>query len=124
MVICMTYDEIKKSLSIITDPATKLEMVMDLGAQMASVPGNAVCSEIDGCASRVEICRVGNNFYGMADSALVRGIVAIIVSMVDGRSPGEIRQMDLLGMFSDLNINLGAGRLNGVNSMIRFLKNL
>ena len=120
----MTYDEIKKSLSLITDPATKLEMVMDLGAQMAPVPNNAVCSEIDGCASRVEICRVGNNFYGSADSALVRGIVAFIISMVDGRSPDEIRKMNLLTMFSDLNINIGAGRLNGVNSMIRFLMNL
>ena len=111
-------------LSAVTDPAMKLELVMDLGAHMATVPDNAICNEITGCASRVEICRLGNHFYGVADSALVRGIVAIMISMVDGRSPDEIRQMDLHSMFTDLNINLGAGRLNGVNSMIRFLTNL
>ena len=120
----MTYDEIKQILSIISDPVEKLEMVMDLGAHIAPVPDNAVCSEISGCASRVEICRVDNHFYGVADSALVRGVVAIIISMVDGKTPDEIKQMDLSQMFADLNINLGAGRLNGVNSMIRFLKNL
>ena len=120
----MTYDEIKQMLSAVTDPAMKLELVMDLGAHMAPAPDNAICTEITGCASHVEICRLGNHFYGVADSALVRGIVAIMISMVDGRSPDEIRQMDLQRMFTDLNINLGAGRLNGVNSMIRFLTNL
>jgi len=120
----MTYNEIKQLLSVVNDPVEKLEMVMDLGAHIAPVPDNAICNEITGCASRVEICRQDNHFYGRADSALVRGIVAIVVSMVDGKSPAEIQQMDLLGMFMNLNINLGAGRLNGVNSMIRFLKNL
>ena len=120
----MTYDAIKNLLSNIPDPVMKLEMVMDLGTHIDAVPENAVCTEITGCASHVEICRAGNRFFGMADSAFVRGVVAIIISMVDGKSPDEIRQMDLLGMFSDLNINLGAGRLNGVNSMVRFLQNL
>ena len=120
----MSYDEIKNVLSVVTEPGEKLEMVMDIGAHMSSVPEGAVCNEISGCASRVEICRDGNRFYGTADSALVRGVVAIIVSMVDGKTPDEIRQMDLYGMFKVLNINLGAGRLNGVNSMIRFLQNL
>lgn len=120
----MTYDEIKNMLSLVSNPVDKLEMVMDFGAHITPVPDGAVCSEITGCASRVEICRIGNRFFGTADSALVRGVVAIIIAMVDGKTPAEIKQMDLSGMFLDLNINLGAGRLNGVNSMIRFLQNL
>lgn len=120
----MTFDEMKKILSTITDPVQKLETVMDFGADLSPVPHDAVCNEITGCTSRVEICRVGNRFYGVADSALVRGIVAILITMVDGKKPDDIKKMDLLGMFSELNINLGAGRLNGVNSMIRFLHNL
>ena len=120
----MTYDEIKKILSVAEDPTTKLELVMDFGAHIMPVPSGAVCNEIQGCASRVEICRKNNRFFATADSALVRGIVAIIIAMVDGKTPDEIRKMDLSGMFKDLHINLGAGRLNGVNSMIRFLQNL
>ena len=67
---------------------------------------------------------MGNNFYARADTAIVRGIVAILISIVDGKTPDEIKKLDLHAMFSSLNINLGAGRLNGVNSMILFLKNL
>ena len=102
----MTYDEIKNILANISDPALKLEMVMDIGKTLLPAPDGAVCSEISGCASRVEICRIKNSFYGTADSAIVRGIVAIIISMVDGKTPDEIRKMDLSQMFMDLNLNI------------------
>ena len=120
----MTFEQIKHLLDMTNDAATRLEMVMDIGRDLASVPKNAVCTEIIGCASFVQICRVGNSFYGVADSAIVRGIVAILISMVDGKSPAQIKKMDLEKMFADLKINVGAARLNGVNSMIRFFKNL
>lgn len=120
----MTFAEIKNILGAIENPVEKLEMVMDLGRMLEAVPEGAVCTEIHGCASRVEICVLKNHFYAVADSALVRGIVAILIAMVDGKSPQEIKQMDIAGEFSALDINLGAGRLNGLNSMIRFLQNL
>ena len=122
--IVVTYDEMKNMLVGVDDAAMKLELVMDFGRRMQDVPENAICSEIVGCASFAEICRAGNNFYGRADSALVRGVVAIITAMVDGKTPDEIKNMDIGAEFSGLNLALGAGRLNGVNSMIRFLKNL
>ena len=40
------------------------------------------------------------------------------------KTPEQIKQMDLSGECASLKLNLGAGRLNGVNSMIRFLQNL
>ena len=120
----MTYAEMKQALAMVDGAVEKLEMVMDFGARLEPVPVNAVCSEIVGCSSFVQICRDGVRFYANADSALVRGIAAIIVAMVDGHSADEIKEMDIAGEFSALGLNLGAGRLNGVNSMIRFLQNL
>ena len=120
----MKFEQIKKTLDSIIDPVEKLEFVMDLGKELVPVPAGAECTEIIGCTSFVQICREKNNFYGVADSAIVRGILFIILSIVDGKVPDEIRQMDLEKIFSELKINIGAARLNGVNSMIRFLKNL
>lgn len=120
----MTYTEIKEILLNITDPVQRLEMVMDFGNDLPAVPGQAVCTQIRGCSSFVEICRLGNNFYGRADSALVRGIVAIVLSMVDGKTPIQIKEMDLRNEWKSLNLNLGASRINGVNSMLGFLENL
>lgn len=121
----LEYEQIKHILGMINDPVEKLEMVMDLGKNLPPVPENAVCNEIVGCVSRVQICLGPNNhFYGIADSALVRGVLVIILSMVDEKTPDEIKKMPLGSMFAELNINLGASRLNGVNSMISFLENL
>lgn len=120
----MNYLEIKRTLSLIEDPIDKLDMVMELGKNLVSVPDSAVCTEIVGCASFVQICRKDNRFYGVADSAMVRGIVAIMLAMVDGKSIEEIKNMDMAGEFSSLNLNFGSGRLNGIQSMINFFKNL
>ncbi len=120
----MQYAEIKRILSMISDPVEKLDAVIDFGAHMPDVPGTAQCTDIVGCSSFAQICRDGNRFYGRADSALVRGIVAIIVAMVDGQSPDQIKKMDLGQEFKSLNLNLGTARLGGVDSMIRFLQNL
>ena len=120
----MTYEEIKKSLSLLTNPSDKLEMVMDLGKDLALVPDNAKCTEILGCASFVEICEKDGFFYGRADSMMVRGIVAIILAMVNGKSIEEIRKLDILSEFNSLNLQFGASRLNGIQSMISFFHNL
>jgi len=120
----MTYPEIKTILSQITDPAERLEFVMELGARLPMIPKDAKATEIKGCASRVEIYRDSANHYsGTADSALVRGVLAILLSMVQGKSAAQIRDMNPYGEFASLHLNLGSGRMNGVNGMIEFLVN-
>ena len=120
----MTYAEIKNALSLVQNPVEKLEMVMDIGKTLLPVPENATCTEIMGCASLVKICQSDNHFYGVADSAMVRGIVAIILSMVDGKTQDEIKKIDLMREFNSLDLNFGAARLNGIQSMISFFHNL
>lgn len=120
----MTFAEIKNNLDLIADPVEKLEYVMDLGKTLQKIPDDAKCNEILGCASFVQICEKNGVFYGFADSAMVRGIVAIILSIVNGNSITEIKNIDFNTEFNSLNLNFGASRLNGVNSMISFFKNL
>lgn len=120
----MKYDEIKKSLSFVQTDEDKLEMVMDFGKNLEPVPDDAKCNEILGCTSFVKICEKDGRFYGFADSMMVRGIVAIILSMVDGKNLDEIRNFDFLSEFKSLDLHFGASRLNGIQSMISFFHNL
>lgn len=120
----MNYEKMKMALSLIENPVERLEMVMDFGKDLSPVPQNATCTEIVGCASFVEICQKDGRFYAKADSFMVRGIVALILSMVEGKTVDEIKKMDLMAEFNSLNLNFGASRLNGIQSMINFFKNL
>jgi cysteine desulfuration protein SufE len=118
----MDYAEIKKILGSLADPVERLEFVMDLGAQIPLIPENRTATEISGCASRVEVYDDGDgNYYGNADSALVRGVLAVLLSMAQGKTRDEIRKMDLTGEFKGLNLGLGAGRMNGVAGIINYL---
>jgi sulfur transfer protein SufE len=111
----MTYTEIKSLLMQIDDPVLRLEFVMDLGRNLSPIPQPCACTEVSGCVSRVQICKSENVFFGDADSQLVRGIVAIIIAMAnEGIS-------DLRSEFNSLNLNLGAGRLNGVEAIIKVI---
>jgi sulfur transfer protein SufE len=113
----MTYDEIKSLLLSITDPVLKLEMVMDIGKELPPIPKGLRGMEIFGCASRVEIYKDENGkFYGAADSAMVRGIVAILLSMKEADADFD--------EFQTLGLNLGSQRINGSAAMIAYLKNL
>jgi sulfur transfer protein SufE len=120
----MQYEQMKSWLASLENPADKLEMVMDFGMRMPIAPASAKCYEIHGCASHVEICVDGKQLYGRADSAIVRGVVAILLAMVRGKTLDQIKKMDLKGEFDSLNLSLGAARLSGLNSMISFLQNL
>jgi cysteine desulfuration protein SufE len=120
----MTYTEIKNALTLIQDPADKLEFVMDIGKTLEPVPDGAMCTEISGCVSFVKICEKNGRFYGFADSMMVRGIVGIILAMVDNKSREEIKKIDLSAEFNSLDLHFGASRLNGIQSMISFFHNL
>lgn len=120
----MNYTDIKHSLEMIQEPVDKLDFVMELGKNLAPIPEDANCTEILGCASFVQICQKDRRFYGRADSFMVRGIVAIILAMIENKSIEEIKNMDMESEFNTLNLNFGAARLNGIHSMISFFKNL
>ena len=60
----MKYDEMKNILNSVDAPVDKLEMLMDFGNYLEPVPGDAICHEIKGCSSRVEICRRGDKLWG------------------------------------------------------------
>lgn len=120
----MNYTDMKNALDLINDPVEKLELVMDFGKELPDVPQDAICTEIVGCASFVQICQKNGVFYGKADSFMVRGVVALLLAMVANKSIDEIKKMDLMAEFNSLGLNFGASRLNGIQSMISFFKNL
>ncbi|MCQ2575005.1 MAG: SufE family protein [Alphaproteobacteria bacterium] len=109
---------------MITDPVEKLEYVMELGNFLLPVPDKATCTEILGCTSFVQICIKNGKFYGTADSAMVRGILAIFLSMIESKTIIEIKKIDLLAEFNSLKLNFGSGRLNGIQSIVSFFNNL
>ncbi|MDR0803472.1 MAG: SufE family protein [Rickettsiales bacterium] len=115
----MNYCEIK-SLLFGMPPVDKLEFVMELGRGVSAVPIDGAV-EIRGCASRVQIARRGaGRFIASADSGIVRGIIAVLLAMLEsGIAPAE-----MMDEFNSLNLGLGTGRMNGLGAMIGYFQSV
>lgn len=112
----MKFVEIKSILDSLPEPADKLEALMDLGRGLKPIPCGEIGQEIRGCSSRVEIFRNGaREYFANADSALVAGIVFVLIT-------AAAENLDLRDAFASLSLQLGAARLTGAESIIKFLE--
>lgn len=109
--------------------------IIDLGRELDDLPADKRTEEhrVQGCISNVWLVletEPGNppliRFAADSDSQLVRGLVAILVSLCSGRSAAEILALDLESLFEklDLRRHLSRSRSNGLHSMIKRIRTL
>ena len=108
--------------------------LIDLGRQLPPLADADRTEEtrIEGCQSGVwikiepvdggEPLRLA--FSGDSDSAIVKGLVAIVIALVNGRSPQDILALDIPAYFSGLNLegHLSPTRKTGLNEMVKTIK--
>jgi cysteine desulfuration protein SufE len=100
--------------------------VIELGRELPPFPESArtAANKVRGCVSQVWIeARIEDGVMrlcGDSDSHLVRGLVAIAISLYDGKAADEARAVDALAAFRELGLeqHLTPQRSNGVRAMI------
>lgn len=88
-------------------------------------------NKVRGCASQVWLdTKIEDNetgdeprlrFAGESDALIVRGLIAILFAIVQGKTPSEILAADTKAVFDELGLNdhLTPQRSNGLASMVR-----
>lgn len=89
-------------------------------------------NKVQGCASQVWlVCRRKSGpdgdileFEGDSDAHIVRGLVAVLLTLVSGRHPQDILQTDILGTFRQIGLegHLTPQRSNGLRSMVERIR--
>ena len=103
--------------------------VIELGKQLPDLPDADKTAEhkVQGCASQVWV--VGERgegsdpvmtFRGDSDAHIVRGLVAIVLTIYSGHKASDIVKTDALETFQKIGLveHLSAQRANGLRSMI------
>ena len=104
----------------------KYQYIVELGRQLPPFPSKWETEEhkVQGCQSNVWLHTVFNgeklHFEANSDSAIVRGLIAILLRIYNDRTPQEILStppefIDAIGLKNHLSIN----RSNGLYSMIK-----
>ena len=130
MTINQTQDEIIEEFSGLTDWMDRYAYIIELGGTLPPFPESEKipANLIEGCQSRVWIAakKEGElvHFDADSDAMIVKGIVALLLRVLNDRTPEEILDADLY--FIDkigLKEHLSPTRSNGLVAMVKQIRN-
>jgi cysteine desulfuration protein SufE len=125
-----TIDEIRDSFAFFDDWEDRYRFIIDLGREL---PPMADSLKVDanivrGCQSQVWIdhhLANGRLYFTLdSDASIVKGLIAIVLAALDGRTPAQILAFDIDGLFDDLDLlrHLSPTRGNGLAALVRRIR--
>ena len=126
----MTPEELFENFSYLTEWEDKYRYLIELGDTLPQFPDSDKTDshKVDGCQSQVwfTVRREGDKYYfnATSDAHIVRGLEAILLTLVNGKTASEIKALDLNESFLRLGLeeHLSPTRRNGFFAMIGRIK--
>jgi cysteine desulfuration protein SufE len=121
-----TFDDVEAEFEALDDWDDRYRLLIDLGRALPPMPEalKTDATRVRGCASQVWLhprLDAGTlHFSADSDAAIVKGLVALVLMLADGRAPLDIdtaeirRRLDGLGLAKHLSSN----RTQGLASMV------
>ncbi|MDQ0319579.1 cysteine desulfuration protein SufE [Pararhizobium capsulatum DSM 1112] len=126
--------EIIDNCAFLDDWQDRMSYVMELGRKLPEMPESdrTADNKVQGCASQVWLVTRADEasedplmtFEGESDAHIVRGLVAIVLSIFSGKRASDIAGIDALDLFGRMGLieYLTAQRANGLRSMVKRIK--
>lgn len=129
MSIEVKAQEMVAKFSQINDWEQKYEKLIELGKAWPGIPEELKTEDlkVKGCQSQVWIkaeLKDGKVYFiGDSDAIIVRGLVALVLSVYSGQTPSDIMKYDA-SFLKDIGLDSGLSpsRTNGLYSMIKQIK--
>ena len=129
-----SFDDIAADFEFLDEWEDRYRYIIELGKELPALPEEDHSEEnrVHGCVSQVWLKTMPEgtgadavlHFAADSDALIVRGLVAILLSMVEGKTAREIMDMDIKGRLEALGLqeHLTQQRANGLAAMIERLK--
>jgi cysteine desulfuration protein SufE len=131
----MTIDEIRENFALLDDWDDRYRYVIELGRTLDPMPEieHSATNKVRGCASQVwlskHVERSGKGepllkYRGDSDAHIVRGLIAILLTLYSGRTPQQILLTDAISVFDEFGFreHLTPQRSNGLRSMVERIR--
>ena len=131
----MTIDEIRDNFELLDDWDDRYRYVIELGRTLAPMPQaeHSPINKVQGCASQVWLAKqVARNatgepllkYLGDSDAHIVRGLIAILLTLYSGHTPKQILSTDALAVFDEFGFrdHLTPQRSNGLRAMVERIR--
>jgi cysteine desulfuration protein SufE len=130
----MNFDTISADFALLDDWEDRYRYVIELGKALPELPEalRTEANKVRGCASQVwlatDLAPSGSDrvfaLKGDSDALIVRGLVAILLALYQGKTPAEALAVDAQGAFAALGLkeHLTPQRSNGFASMVERIR--
>lgn len=123
-------DEIVDIFELLGDWEQRYQYLVELGDKLPAMPDKLRTNDnkVKGCMSQVWVdayLEDGNvRFYGDCDTSVIKGILALLISLCEGKSAAQIQQLDMDEIFQRLNLDehLSPNRHVGVYAIFDLMK--
>ncbi len=124
-------EDIRNDLQFLDDWDDRYRYLIDLGRSLPPLPESAYspANKVPGCASQVwlRMGRQGDGRFsirGDSDALIVKGLVALVIALFDGRTSAEIVATDAQAFFGEIGLqaHLTSQRASGLASMVARIK--
>ena len=122
----ITADGLKQKFSGFTQWEDRYRQLILTGKQLPPLAAELKTPEIElsGCENRVwlgyqKMADGSLHFYGDSEGRIVRGLLAVLLTAVEGQQPDALLQQDPLTLFDELGLRnqLSASRSAGLNAL-------
>ena len=113
------------------EPDERYRLLIDLGRALPPMPDalKTDATLVRGCSASVWVYPVTGagdrlNFLADSNAAITKGIIALVLTAVEGKPAAEVAEMDIAGALApfDLKNQLSSNRTQGVPNMIALIK--
>ena len=130
------FEELAETFEFLDDWEERYRHVIDMGKAMPPLEDalRVPQTKVEGCASQVWLVPEveGNgrdavvSFRGDSDAMIVRGLIAILITLYSGLTAREVLAVDAKAEMARLGLNdhLSAQRSNGLKAMVQRVRDL
>ncbi|EKY3197894.1 cysteine desulfurase sulfur acceptor subunit CsdE [Cronobacter turicensis] len=124
--VSITPDTLRQTFGPLSQWEDKYRQLILLGKQLPALPEELKqeAQEIPGCENRVWLGYEkrpdgGLHFYGDSEGRIVRGLLAVLLTAVEGKTPQELQESSPLALFDELGLRaqLSASRSQGLAAL-------
>ncbi len=127
----MSLETLLDDFALFDDWEDRYRYIIELGNGLKPLTDDEHndANKVQGCVSQVWLVSDhddnGLSFRGDSDAHIVRGLVAILLNLYDGKSANEIAEYDAEGAFQKLGLgeHLTPQRSNGFYAMVQRIRN-